>query len=295
MSSYIKAICTLAFTGAFCCNVAATLVISTSTSAVGTHTGNLITNGSFETRFAGDPGIATNVNWSGIPGVGGHIGLVQGSGAVYGIPGWSQSSGPGAYGIWGSAAARGGAACNDGIACLYFGSWFTTPTVAPQFNNDGTVTFASNPTFNNSSPLITIPTTLTQIIAGLVVGDQYLLDFWTSGEDNTTSRTLPGVFGLSIGSDSAYLTAPSSSSIFGSASIRYNVKFTATSTSEVLSFTNWGHVTTSSTELILDDVIVNHLNQVPEPATAILVGIALIAARSAIRGKYSGAVLRIEA
>ena len=157
------------------------------------------------------------------------------------------------------------------------------------------MTFASNPTFNNSSPLITIPTTLTQIIAGLVVGDQYLLDFWTSGEDNTTSRTLPGVFGLSIGSDSAYLTAPSSSSIFGSASIRYNVKFAATSTSEVLSFTNWGHVTTSSTELILDDVIVNHLNQVPEPATAILVGIALIAARSAIRGKYSGAVLRIEA
>ena len=246
--------------------------ITTTNTAVASQSGNLIQNGSFETRNAGDPAISSNVNWSGVQGS--HIALVQGAGAVYGIPGWTQTSAVGAYGIWGSGAARGGATCADGVACLYFGSWFTTPSVAPVFNANGTVGFSSAPTFSNFSPLITAPTTLSQVLSGLVVGNDYLLDFWASGEDNTTSRILPGVFGLSIGSDSVYLTAPSTGSVFNSASIRYNVKFKATSSIETLSFMNWGHVTTSSTELILDDV---RLNAIPEPNALALAALALSA------------------
>ena len=272
-SSISKAFAVAGLAAASCTASASIVSISTSNTAVASHSGNLISNGSFETRNVGDPAITNNVNWSGVQGQ--HLAFSQGSGAVYAIPAWAQSSGAGAYGVWGSAAAQGGAACTDGVACLYFGNHHTYAGagVTPTFNANGTVTFSSTPTFTNFSPINQTPTTLSQVLTGLVIGDTYLLDFWTSGEDNTTSLPNPGVFGLNIGNDSLFLTAPSINSVFSAASKRYQVTFTATSTSEAVSFVNWGHIAPSPTqfsnrtELILDDVIVNH---VPEPGTLAL-------------------------
>ena len=261
--------------GALCVNASASIVsISTGSILVGNHSTNLITNGSFETRAIGDPAITTDVNWSGV--AYGHKVLAQDSsgGIVYAIPGWGQTSSSGAYGVWGPGAgtARGGAACVDGAACLYFGNWFTgTGSANPAvFHANGTVTYATPPIFTNTSGINSSPTTLFQTLTGLTVGDEYLLDFWASGEDNSPNSFRPdaGVFGLSIGADSLFLTAPSPTSLLAANSIRYNIKFKATSINETLTFTNWGHVTGTSTELILDDVVLNHT---PEPNTVALI------------------------
>lgn len=263
----------LTLAGALCVDASASIVsISTGSVLVGNHSTSLITNGSFETRAAGDPAITTDVNWSGV--VNNHKVLPQDSsgGIVYAIPGWGQTSSPGAYGVWGPGAgtARGGAACVDGAACLYFGNWFTGtgPSNPAIFHADGTVTYATPPVFTNISGINSAPTTLFQTLSGLTIGDEYLLDFWASGEDNNSIRPDPGVFGLSIGTDSLFLTAPSPTSLLAATSIRYNVKFKATSINETLTFTNWGHVTGNSTELILDDVVINHT---PEPSTVALI------------------------
>ena len=251
--------------------------IATSATRVGTHAGNLVVNGSFETGNDG-----TNQNWTG-PGP--HTAGSPGGPGVA-IPGWTASYDSGAYGWWGSLGFA-GAPCVDGVACLYFGNWHSTVSPARTFHADGTVSFASPPTFTNDSASNAAPVVLSQVLSGLTIGDEYLLDFWTSGEGNDLvpphdDFPLPGVFGLNIGAtDSAYLTVPAMGSEFLAAtSIRYIVYFSADATSETLSFTNWGHVYTfnplsvvANTELVLDDVIVNH---VPEPATVTLFGFGIL-------------------
>jgi hypothetical protein len=131
------------------------------------------------------------------------------------------------------------------------------------------VTFTSLPTFTNTDPNNQTPTTLFQTLGGLTVDATYTLDFWTSSENESDLAGPfpdPGVFGLNIGLDSVFLTAPSVNSVFNADSTRYYVTFIAENVNETLSFTNWGHISQNpmSTELILDDVIVN---RVSEPAT----------------------------
>ena len=271
---------------------AAIVSITTSSTIMGNHSTNLVINGSFETRAPGDPGITNNVNWSGV--MGQHIVAAQGNGAVYSIPAWGQTSSPGAYGIWGTLAGTGVAAppCADGTGCVYFGNYFTgTGSANPAiFHADGTVTYATPPVFTNISGINAAPTTLFQTLTGLIVGDNYLLDFWAAGEDSTFRFASAGVFGLDIGSDSVFLTAPSPASLLAASSIRYGITFKANSTTETLRFTNWGHITTGSTELVLDDVILNH---VPEPNSLALGALAVIFLLSS--SKSTRALTRSEA
>ena len=261
MSKKRFALATVGFVVMTSGTVNATIIsIGTGTAVMGNHGSNLVTNGSFENRLPGDPAVPTNLSWSGVDGF--HIG--NPNQVVYTIPDWSETSDSGAYGVWGSSFGP----CADGVACLYFGNWYTTPSTPPTFHGDGTVTFAPPPTFTNKSSKNQTPTTLSQTLI-LTIGDTYLLDFYTTGEENIHGYIKPGVFGLSIGADSVFLTVPSSSSLFNAGSIRYYVEFTATAATETLSFTNWGHIGDLSTELVLDDVIVE---RVPEPATLALVG-----------------------
>lgn len=256
--------------------------ITTGKAVMGDRNSNLVVNGSFENRAAGDPAVPTTLYWSGVSGS-----HTEGdpNAIVHTIPGWGQTSGPGAYGIWGDASLLLGAPCADGLACVYFGNYITTPSPSPTFHSDGTVTFASPPTFTNSNSNNQTPTTLSQSL-GLTPGQTYLLDFWTTGEHFAAPFPDPGVFGLSIGGDSVYLTTPSANSVFNADSIRYYVKFTADSAVESLSFTNWGHIITAdpttNTELILDDLI---LNKVYEPIPLALFGIGLAGLYAARRPK----------
>jgi hypothetical protein len=255
---------------------AAIVSIGTGMTPIGDRNSNLVANGSFESRFPLDSLVPTPAYWSGISGFHTENTLVA---PFYAIPGWSQTSGRGAYGMWGQSSAIGGDPCVDGLACVYFGNWATVPSQSPIFKSDGTVTFASPPAFTNIDFDNQTPTTLFHVLNGLIKDETYILDFWTTGEHYYDPLPDPGVFQLSIGGDSVFLTVPSMNSVFNANSIRYHVIFIADSISQTISFTNWGHITssadvrTAATELILDDVIVN---QVSEPISGALVAGGLI-------------------
>ncbi len=90
---------------------------------------------------------------------------------------------------------------------------------------------------------------LSQTVSGLTPGGNYVLEFWAGGE----SQTERGVFALDVGFGNIMLgnrPTPSPSGV----GIRFLVTFVASSTSHTIKFTNWGHVNSSGTELILDDV-----------------------------------------
>ena len=253
------------------------LSIGTGTAVRGDRNSNLVKNGSFENRAPGDPTLSTTLFWSGQPGFhtpfdfGLSIPGLSNDDPTYTIPNWVQTSDRGAYGVWGPPTPGFSApSCGDGVACLYFGNWIMTPNPTPNFQNDGIVTFTSPPTFTNTVTKNQAPVTLSQTLTGLTVGATYLLDFWTSGEFDNGRLIEPSVFGLSIGSESVFLTVPSPLSVFNADSIRYYVYFTATNNTESISFINWGHISedsqsTTATELVLDDVIVNNVS-IPEPS-----------------------------
>ena len=195
---------------------------------------NLLLNPSFEIGAAG-----ANLRWAGDAGMASG-GTPNGDGPSTPIPSWTSGYGPGAYGWWGPLGFA-GAPCADGVACVYFGNAFTTPSLAPTFNADGTVTFAGSPTFTNGNPNNQTPVSLSQTVA-LNAGDTYTLDFWVSGEANTGGFNHAGVFKLDIGNASVFLTdiaAVNPGGIEGAAT-RFFVTFTADA-SDAITFTNFGH------------------------------------------------------
>jgi hypothetical protein len=263
----------LSITSAVLTCQAGIISITSGDSLVGNRAANLIQNGSFEARGPGQPAPPANVSWAGDEGM--HTGGSPG-GPTLPIPGWDASYGPGAYGWWGALGFQ-GAPLPHGEMGLYFGNFFTTPSVAPTFEADGVVTFASPPTFTNQDPNNQSPVVLSQTVNGLTAGAVYTLDFWTSGEANATGFTGAGVFAVDItGEDRIFLTTPAANSQLG-LSQRYYIQFQPVASSVTFSFINWGHLSdNNATELVLDDVILNGA-AVPEPSTALLAAGSLAA------------------
>jgi hypothetical protein len=234
--------------------------ITASDTVAGDRSTNLLTNGSFET---GKP--AGNVGWT--PGT--HLGGYPGT-EVSSIAGWTSAYPAGAYGWWGPLGFA-GASAPDGTNMVYFGNSFTTVSSTPSFDVNGVATFGSAPVFSGRPG----PVTLAQTVTGLNTSGTYLLDFWTSGESNTSGFTGTGLFGLDIsGIGTTIFELPASSNAFG-ASERFQILFTPASASTTITFLNWGHVTNISgtgTELVLDDVILNPAGAapVPEPGSVLL-------------------------
>lgn len=103
---------------------------------------------------------------------------------------------------------------------------------------------------------------LSQTVLGLTVGRVYVLEFWAGGED-LGSFPIAGVFGLDVGFGNMYLRNPGSSPVTGIGR-RFIVQFIANSSTHTFRFTNWGHMCSSCTELILDDVRLYDRNQLAE-------------------------------
>jgi hypothetical protein len=242
------------------------------------HTNNLVTNGSFENGAPTPDG--SLLFWA------------NPSYAPYAVPpGWSSSGTNQTYARWGNdgpgpARLAGSDLLPDGRNGLYFGNLTTTVDRTPVFQPSGAIGFVGgSPTF---SPVYGGPCVLSQTIpTNTNAAPSYLLSFWTSGENAVQAAWPNGVFGLRVtnvlpGDPMQYLAAPGGAGALG-ASHRYDFAFVPLNPSlpVTIEFYNWGHLTswpvggnpvsTFTTELVLDDVIVN---PVPTPGT--LAAIALL-------------------
>lgn len=231
---------------------------------LGSHVGNLVTNGSFETA---NPNIGT-VYWA--TGTSGTPFMVP--------PGWTSSGPLANYAQWGTstlgpATIVGSDVIPHGTKALYFGNGQgATVTPFPIFNSTGEVTFSFPPTINTS---IGAPVVLSQTVnTPATPAPSYLLSFWVSGENAATGSAADGLFGLRVtntqpGDPTRYFVVPGSFLNTFGASERFEFIFTPTNPllPVTIEFYNWGHFNLfgGTSELVLDDVIINPL--VPEPAT----------------------------
>ncbi|MBS0196206.1 MAG: hypothetical protein JSR77_05555 [Planctomycetes bacterium] len=252
----------------------------------GTHAGNLVTNGSFEFRNSGGPGpgaTGSNVFWA--------TGTLA---TPFAVPaGWSSTGGPNTYATWGGnlgmpVTHRGSAPLPDGLNAMYFGNGQgATTNLPPTFNPSGEVTFSGTPNIQPPGGAFPVPCTLSQtVMTNLTPAPSYILSLWVSGEGAFPGGFGPpndGIFGLRVtntqaGDPTRYFAVPGGNGMYGS-SLRLEFSFVPVNPSlpVTIEFINWGHFNlapfggTGTTELVLDDVIVN---AVPAPGVVGVFGLA---------------------
>ncbi len=243
------------------------------------HASNLVANGSFE---VGAPVMSAPVAWAN-PSIAGNT--VP--------PGWIATGTTSTYATWGNTGVagqgiRGSAAFPDGSNGLYFGNLFTGVNLTPTFQPSGRVTFPGTPVF---TPTFGGSCTLTQVVnTHLSPAPSYLFSFWTSGEDAAVpgNAYAPGIMGLQVtnvlpGDPIQYLSIPSGASASNARVYTFSFVPLNPSLPVAIKFINWGHVNSIagapapfSTELVLDDVIIN---AVPAPGALGLMGAGLLMRR----------------
>ena len=234
---------------------------------------NILVNGSFKNHPTNG---TTEYVWA--------TGTTLSSFVPFAVPGgWTSAGGARNYATWGGTSSiRGSASIPDGVAALYFGnSIVSSISSTPIFNLDGTITFSSPPTITPLNASFTPAVTLSQTVS-VTPGNRYGLSFWASGEDARSGGSHDGIFGLDVNGATVFLATPSGSATGLGASHIYEFEFIPTISTLTLTFTNWGHLNSSTpgwtlpgtTELVLDDVI---LNAIPEPSSISLLLISFCA------------------
>ncbi|MBL0928122.1 MAG: PEP-CTERM sorting domain-containing protein [Phycisphaerales bacterium] len=259
-----------------------------------TPAGNLVTNGSFEFRNAAlQPGPGST---------GSAVAWATGTSLTpFAVPyGWTSSGGTNTYALWGGnlgspVTLRGSAPLPDGLNALYFGNGQGAATSQPPtFNPNGEVTFPSPPVVTPPGGTFPVPCTITQTVpTHLTPSPSYLLSFWVSGESAWPSGpglNNDGIFGMQLtntepGDPTRFFAVPGGSGLYGS-SLRIEISFTPLNPllPVTLTFINWGHFNLApwggagTTELVLDDVIINAV-PAPSASLALLLAGAAAAAR----------------
>ncbi len=250
---------------------------------LGSHTGNLVTNGSFE--------FGPNPPNDGVGPINRRFWATGTTSAPFSIPtGWSSSGNQDTYATWGNDGAgpnytiQQSGILPDGRLGMYFGNGTgVTSDMPPTFQANGQVTFPGTPTITSPKGA---PAVLWQSVPTDVnIAPSYILSFWVSGEfSGGTTPIDPGIFGLRVtnvlaGDPIQFLTVPGDALV----SKRYEYSFTplVPSAPVTVEFTNWGHFNLApwggpgfTTELVLDDVMVN---MVPGPGAMGLLGAAMMA------------------
>ncbi len=155
----------------------------------------------------------------------------------------------------------------DGIVAAYFGNYFchvcsiTENDTSCITHVDCTVTGVPTGDPNNNVAYGgATGVSLEQTVSGLTIGNSYALEFWAGGEDYT-SFINDGLFAVDVGfGDTLLMTPPTDTGEIGRIHI---VQFRATSVSQTIKFTNWGHICNLCTELILDNVRLYTLAELP--------------------------------
>jgi hypothetical protein len=200
--------------------------------------GNLVTNGSFEATTNGGGQLAYNtdaIGWS--------IDTPNNSYTFLFTPGSADNGGVqgqyGAVGLWGP-----GNGIPNGLTA-------TSP--------DGGNFIGADPTFQNNSGL-------SQTLNGLVVGDKYAIGFWFAGaqQQGFFGATTEG-WTVNLGEQSQNTATLINADQGFTGWQHVTMDFTATDTSEVLSFLSFGSPTATQPPFALLDGVT--ASQVPEPAT----------------------------
>ncbi len=157
----------------------------------------------------------------------------------------------------------------DGTKALYFGNGSQASACSSVYNDTSCLS-VSNCTVNNipagypTNDVLyggSTGVSVSQTVSGLTVGNTYVLEFWAGGEPQTNGWTKNGVFGVDIGFGYTYLRCkPTQPGLIGT---RFLIEFVATSSSHTVKFTNWGHICIPCTELILDNVRLYPLAELP--------------------------------
>ena len=106
------------------------------------------------------------------------------------------------------------------------------------------------PTNTNPSYGLDSGVSISQVVTGLTVGKVYVLEFWAGGEDGGYFIQ-QGLFAVDLGFGNMFLRNNGTNP--GKMGTRFVIQFKATSTSHRIKFTNWGHICSTCTELVLDD------------------------------------------
>lgn len=134
------------------------------------------------------------------------------------------------------------------------------------------------------------PSTISQVLTGLTVGLNTQISFWYAGaeQSNRTGVNSEG-FTVSLGNQSQN-TAMLQNDSQGFTGWYYStLNFTATSTSETLSFLAKGTPSGEPPFSLLDGVTVTQIAPTPEPSSFMLLGTGVLSAAGFIRRRYSKA------
>lgn len=112
---------------------------------------------------------------------------------------------------------------------------------------------------------------LSQTVNGLTPGNTYALEFWAGGEYQGWFFD-EGIFAVDVGFGKIFLPCKVTHEPPDTGT-RYLIQFIAASTSQAITFTNWGHVCGTCTEVVIDDVRLYDPSHLPASATLCVAGV----------------------
>ncbi len=159
----------------------------------------------------------------------------------------------------------------QGSKAVYFGNAYSNVCSPAMFdtsclNYNSCMVSGIPPGYPYSDPANygdTAGVSLEQTVSGLISGQTYVLEFWAGGESYLGMFIDAGVFAVDVGFGKTFLrcrpTRPSSTDV----GTTYVIQFVATSATHTIKFTNWGHMCLSCTELIIDNVRLYTIEELP--------------------------------